>query len=131
MSFARIGRLALVAITIFGILIFLVGRWVGPALRDVSFEIANGYRYFDAGHYEKSIDYRGSERKSGTVIDARVDDFTVKDGRLLVARRPRVAVLADDDTLRTHLLPTCEYWIINLKTHAVEQVPELERVRCH
>lgn len=131
MSLGRLGMVSAIALVIAGILYFLASKFLGPGLGDVSLEIANGYRYADAGHYEKVIVYRGSKRQTGIVIDARVDDYKTEGDQLLVARRPRVAELADDDALRSHLLPDCEYWIIDLKTHVVKQVTQLEGVRCH
>lgn len=130
MSLGKFGALIVIAAAIFGVLYLLGSRFLGAGLGDISYEIANGYRYFDAGHYEKSIDYNGSARKSGTVIDARVDDYKMRDNRLFVARRPRGVELGDDGVLRSYLLEHCEYWVVDLKAHNVEQVKRLEGVRC-
>lgn len=130
MSLGRFAMLIFTALAIFGVLYLLAGKFLGPGLGDAFFEIANGYMYFDAGGYEKSIDYKGNERQTGTVIDARVDDYRVDGDQLLVARRPRVIELGDDDALRSHLLLDCEYWVIELNTHAVRQVTHLKHVQC-
>lgn len=64
--------------------------FLGPGVSDSSTHIAGGYTCDDVGGNEKMIVYRGNDRKSEIVIDARVDSYTVEESRVLVALRPRV-----------------------------------------
>lgn len=111
------------------IITFLVGQYLFPA-GDVSFEISRGYRYVDAGGYERLIEYKGPDYPRRVVIDARVEDWVVKNGKIFVARRPRVAELQEDDALSSWLLPDCEYWIIDLASHEVTQSHPVNGLEC-
>lgn len=110
-------------------LILFTARHFFPA-GDMSFEIVNGYRFSDAGGYEKSIDYSGSERNPGTIIDARVDSYKLEGKRIMVARRPRVTKLGEDDALHSSLQSNCEYWIVDAESHTSTQVEKINGMQC-
>lgn len=99
--------------------------------RDFEESIINDYEYSDAGGYEKTIVYSGNERSQEIIIDSRVDEYRVEGDKLWVARRPRVSDLAADGALDSRLLPTCEYWVIDTKTHKVEKTSNSGGLHCN
>lgn len=131
MSSSKVVKTLFVALAFFAALYLLASQFLGPGIGNASVPIVNGYEYDDAGGYEKAIIYKGSERPHQIVVDARVDDYKTEDDRLIVARRPRESHLAKDNALSSRLLPTCEYWVINVKTHQVEKTADSSGLRCN
>jgi hypothetical protein len=123
-------KIFLIALAFFALLYLMAGQFLGPGLRDFSARVANGYEYDDAGGYEKSIIYRGSERKNEIVIDARVEDHILEGENLFVARRPREIYRDNDGVLESRLSPDCEYWKIDVKTHRIEKTTETKNLHC-
>jgi hypothetical protein len=129
MSFSRFG---LIVVATFAALALLAasGGLLREAFEAVPSEIARGFFYNDAGGYERTIFFKSDSQNEELIIDARVDDYLVKDGKLLVARRPRSTKLGDDDAVDSSLSPKCEYWVIDLNTREKISVPSLVDVRC-
>jgi hypothetical protein len=130
-SAIKVLRSVIVGVGLSFALYFLTSKFLGPGLFDSSTPIIGGYEYDDVGAYEKLIVYRGDSRTSKIVVDARVDDYKVAGNRIFVARRPRVSTLAKDGALDSRLLPTCEYWAINVETHSVEQTDDSAGLACN
>lgn len=90
----------------------------GPGVKDGTYSIVDQYYFSDAGGYEKMI-LRRSEGKTIIVIDARVDDFVLKDGVLWVARKPRETFEDQPGVTLSKLSSQCEFWKITVKNHAL------------
>ena len=104
----------------------------GPGVTDGELPISNGYVLSDAGGNEKAISYVYDEKLGPFVIDARVDSYVVDGKKIIVARRPAESVMHNGIT-DVKLLSTCEYWMIDTETHAVEQITDASKwpsIRC-
>ncbi|MFC7286540.1 hypothetical protein ACFQPC_00690 [Herminiimonas glaciei] len=128
---SKVVKSVFVGVALFAALYFVAMQFLGPGIRDFSNPIINGYEYSDAGGYEKTIIYTGNERPRQIIIDSRVDEYRVDGNRLLVARRPVESHLAKDNALSSRLLPLCEYWLINVKTHQVQRTADSGGLRCN
>jgi hypothetical protein len=112
-------------------LIFVVLAGCGPGDGDIP--ISKGYVLFDPGGVGRMISYRGDKRPNEVVIDPRVDTYIVDGEKIIVARRPLTAI-NHGVTTDWKLLPTCEYWMIDTETHAVEEITDASKwpsVRCY
>jgi hypothetical protein len=104
----------------------------GPGGTDGEFSISNGYALSDSGGNEKMIVYRKGNEHVKIVVDARVDNYVVDGQKIIAARRPAETVMRNG-IADVKLSPTCEYWMIDIETHAVEQITDASKwpsVRC-
>ena len=136
MSLGRFTKLVLVAVALFvalyllfAVLYFAAARF-WPNIFD-SKSIINGYEYLYMDRDAKMIVYSGNERSQAVIIDSRVDEYRVEGDRLIVARRPVEDHLAADGVLHSRLLPNCEFWVIDTKTHKVEKTTNSGGLHCN
>lgn len=130
MSRGKLVKLVLMALALTGLLYFAAGQLLGPGVGDFEDPIINGYVYSYAGGYEKTIVYKGKERPNQIIIDARVDQYRVDGDKLFIAQRP-VEIFKVGDITKSRLLNSCQYWIINVKTHYVEKTADVGGLRCN
>ena len=132
MSAGKSFKALLLGVVLFSGIYLLASQFLGPGVGDFSDSLLNGYEYDYAGGDEKMIVYRGNDRPNIIVIDARVDAYKVVDERLLVVRRPR-EIYKDDGITKSRLLDECEYWVINTKSHQIEETDwssEFQDLKC-
>jgi len=95
----------------------------GPGVTDGEWEITNGYSYVDTGSNGKAI---YEDKKS--IIAPRVDSYKVDGDNIIVARRPAGTWWREDQHGNKFsdwtLADTCEYWMINTRTHEIKQIPD-------
>lgn len=104
----------------------------GSGSTDGEFPISDGYVLSDAGGNEKAIAYLDGRTLGPFVIDARVDSYIVDGRKIIVARRP-VETVMRNGIADVVLSSTCEFWVIDTETHAVQQISdasEWPNVRC-
>jgi hypothetical protein len=90
----------------------------GPGVTDGAYPIADGYLFYDTGGHGKTIRY-GTRESSVTVVPERVDSYARIGDRLIVARRPAGSIHRGG-SVDWQIEPTCEVWIIDLKTRDVQ-----------
>ncbi|WP_445357454.1 hypothetical protein ACJJIC_16535 [Microbulbifer sp. ANSA002] len=104
--------------------LFLLG--CGGGISDDYTYIEGQYYYLNAGEPEKMIVRRSKDGLDEIVIDARVDRYIVKEGKIFIARRPR-SVSVINNVAETNLSSACEYWAIDPITSHVERVSVLSK----
>lgn len=126
-----LGRFSIAfVITVAMLLLFvLVGNLIGPGVTDYSDPIINGYRFNDAGHFEKTIIYKDDRNASKIVVDARVDSYFVDGDTLVVARRPR-EIYQEGGVTRSRLSASCEFYLINTISHTLTSVDKPPSLDC-
>ena len=132
MSVDKAIRAAFIACFIFVLLYFLGGRFLGPGITDFSESIVNGYRFIYTDRNGKMIVYRGKNRPNAVVISPRVDGYRVADEYIFIVRRPMEAY-KDGEITKSRLLDECEYWMINTKSHQIEETDwssEFQDLKC-
>ncbi|WP_444901610.1 hypothetical protein ACJJIG_20180 [Microbulbifer sp. SSSA007] len=104
--------------------LFLLG--CGGGISDGYTYIEGQYYYLNAGEPEKMIVRKSKDGLDEIVIDARVDGYIVKEGKIFIARRPR-SVSVINNVAETNLSSACEYWVIDPITSHVERVSVLSK----
>ncbi|WP_345550776.1 hypothetical protein [Microbulbifer aestuariivivens] len=129
MLLVKILKLGLLIVGICVAAYLAASSFLGPGVKDQSISLVGGYRYLDAGHYEKQIEYTEAGKPSTVVIDARVDDYLIKDDVIYVTRRPR-EIYKEDGIVKTRISDVCEYWQINSHTGDVSKIESIPTLKC-
>jgi len=130
MSSAKIIKSILAGGFLFALLYLVGGFVLGPGVGDFTTPIADGYEFSDAGGYEKTIIYTGVASPKQIVVDARVDEYRMDGNNLLIARRPREGFRVGE-VMHSRLLESCEYWVIDVKTHRIDKTPDSHGLHCN
>ncbi len=94
------------------ILLFVANFTLGPGVGNQVSQIAKGVYFSHAGKYQNQILLeRGGDKK--IAISANVEDFSVEEGYVYVARRP-VKHEYTDSHKKGITTSSCEYWIIRV-----------------
>lgn len=96
---------------------------------DSTESIANGYKISFTSGDGIFIVYEGKERPNMIVIDARVDAFKVLEHRIYVARTPMERYM-DGNSPSYRMQDKCEHWVIDTKSHVIEQTSETASLSC-
>ncbi|MCZ2155444.1 MAG: hypothetical protein LC114_16340 [Bryobacterales bacterium] len=113
-------------------LLIIVASGCGPGVTDGAYPISKGYLFYDTGSNGKTIRYEERRDWSTTIVSERVDAYVLDGHRIIIARRPAEAMMRDG-IADWKLSSMCEYWIIDVETHAVEQIADASKwpsVRC-
>ena len=113
------------------LLIFAVSG-CGPGVADGAYPISNGYVFYETGGNGKTIEYEERKDWTRTIVSVRVDAYILDGNKIIVARRP-ADTIERDGMSRWKLSSTCEYWMVDTVTHAVEQITDVTQwpsVRC-
>ncbi|BAC96201.1 hypothetical protein [Vibrio vulnificus YJ016] len=129
MLFVKIFKLCLLVVSICLATYLAAASFLGPGVKDQSISLLGGYRYLDAGHYEKQIVYIEADKRVTIVIDARVDDYLIKDDVIYLARRPR-EIYNEDGIVKSRVSDVCEYWKINSHTGDVSKIESIAILKC-
>lgn len=98
----------------------------GPGVTDGAYPIAKDYLFYDTGSNGKTIRYEERKDWSRTVIPERVDAYVLDGKKIIAARRPAEGVMRGS-IADWKLLSTCEYWMIDTETHAVEKIADASK----
>lgn len=105
----------------------------GPSVIDGTYPIKGGYLFYETGGNGKTIEYEEPHGEMRNIVPQRVDAYVEAGRKIIVARRPAEPVTRNG-IADWKLLPTCEYWMIDTQTHAVEQIADANKwpsVRCN
>lgn len=92
----------------------------GPGVVDGKYPIINGYYYYDAGGWNKTIVYIDAKNKMTMVLDARLDRYRVIGNTIVVAMRP--VVDTNTNPIDVKVSNSCQHWLINTITHKVTKI---------
>ena len=105
----------------------------GPGLGDGTEPIGHGYFLHDSGGNGRSIMFHEHGQPPKWVIDIRVDEYFTRGDTIVASRRPMSAVMTSGGYLAWQEPGECEYWVIDMKTHAVRitvEEKEYGSLRC-
>lgn len=114
-------------------LLIMLVTGCGPGMTDGAYPIKDGYLLYDTGTNGKTIEYKDKKGVMNNVVRERADSYIVDGNKIIVARRPAEIVMRGG-IADWKVSPTCEYWMINTETHAVEQIADASKwstVRCN
>ena len=120
-------RVSLILLIIFVLIVFFSAH----GARDFSKSLINGYEYvyFDKDGIMIVLPNKKNSKNS-TVINSRVDDYRIEGDNILVARRPKEIYFDEQGSAMGKMLPICEFWIIDTKTHALLKVNNIQGLHC-
>lgn len=90
----------------------------GPGAKDGSVHISQGYYFTHLGGDQNIIEFTEGGR-SKTVVKARVEDYLLRGNFIYVSRHP-VEYHKEGDVLKSTLIRSCEYWMIDLVNKSVQ-----------